>query len=341
MIQSNFTAELPLSEYKKLCDLVTCHRDLGNRIWDELLTLAPPENILHLILFAHHSFTRGHCSVGRQRVLDFVAAKANKFAQAGYHQQLVDLFFESEEYSGMMQICDILYQFDKFTLFLSQPDAAKKPHYQVALLTYLQHQHPDDKLKKEEVCLQFGKHAELAHMYEGRADKMASDRGSKEEMLGECVKMYKKAARFYKLDQAFDKQMECVVNARLVGLHLMFKKKGLGSLINLTTEDVRSFLFRHPIFYESLIVAQKYGVTDMVPYVFRNAVIEDNMDYFEDYRSVFCIDTAFFEEICGKAQCSRLDETATRNLIVMLSRCNNVALRRSIAQKLSLPTSYL
>lgn len=343
MATPNFAKDLPFQEFKKLADLVTNLNFLATIIWNDLLPKASKQNILRLTLFAHYCYTRAHCSSGRLKVLEFCKAKAPKLAQAGFCQQLVDIFFEAEQFSDMMYICDLVYSHNKFSLFIHHPHASKKPHFQSALIGYLQQQHPDDEINRELLCMEFGKHIEIAKMSFKRARIMAADKNPSVVRLEECVKRYAKAARHFKLDQAFEKQIECTKQARLVSLQIVYKKQ-LSSLniLNLTSDQVRNYLTRNPNFYESYVVAAAYNVTDLTPYVFRMAVIEENMDYFEDYRALHFIGPEFFEDICLHAQkARRLDETATRNLIVILSHCKDTRLRRSIAQKLSLPSNLI
>ena len=343
MVTPTFAKDLPFSEFKKLADLVSDVNILASVIWDDLLPKSLRENILRLLLFAHYCYTRGHCSDGRLKVLEFCKAKAPKLAQAGFCQQLVDLFFEAEQYSDMMYICDLVYNHNKFALFIQHPHASKKPHFQCALLAYLQQQHPDDELNRESLCMEFNRHLEIAKMYLRRAKVMAADKSSSIERMEECVKRYSKAARHYKLDQAFEMQIECTKQARLVSLQIVYKRQLSNmNILNLSSDQVRNFLTKNPNFHESYVVAAAYNVTDLTPFVFRMAIIEENMDYFEDYRALHFIDSNFFEGICVHAQkARRLDEIATRNLIAILSHCKNNRLRRSIAQKLSLPSNLI
>ena len=343
MVTPTFGKDLPFSEFKKLADLVTDFNMLANVIWDEILPKSIRENVLRLVLFAHYCYTRGHCTDGRLKILEFCKAKAPKFAQAGFCQQLVDLFFEAEQFSDMMYICDLVYNHNKFSLFVQHPHAGKKPHFQSALLAYLEQQHPHDELNKESLCIEFNKHLEIAKMYLRRAQMMVADKNPSIERLEECVKKFTKAARHFKLDQAFEKQIECLKQARLVSLQIYYKKQlSPLNILNLTSDQVRNFLTRNINFHESYVVAAAYNITDLTPFVFRMAVIEENMDYFEDFRALHFIDKNFFEAICVQAQkARRLDEIATRNLIVILSHCKDISLRRSAAQKLSLPSSLI
>ena len=343
MSLSSFAKDLPFEEFKKVADLVSDHIALATLIWEEIIPKTAMENVLKLLLFAHHCYSRGNCTNGRLMVLEFCKTKAHKFAQAGFCSQLVDMFFEAEEFDDMLYICDLVYNHNQFNLFMEHPNAAKKPHFQAALLAYLYQHHPDDEQNREALCLEFDKHLEVAKIYHLRAQVMAADKTASVERLEESVKKFAKAARHYKLVQAYDKQIECTEQARLVSLQICFKKQNPNlNILNLSSDQVRNFLFRHYNFYEAYIVAAAYKVTDMTPHVFTMAVIEENMDYFEDYRTIHFIDVNFFESICLHAQkARRIDETATKNLIVILSHCSDIKLRRSIAQKLSLPTNFI
>ena len=338
-----FDKDLPFEEFKKLADLVSDHISLATLIWEDIIPKSAMENVLRFLLFTHHCYTRGNYTSGRLMVLEFCKAKAHKFAQAGFCAQLVDMFFEAEQFNDMLYICDLIYSHNQFNLFTRHPNASKKPHFQSALLAYLFQNHPHDEASREAICLEFNKHLEIAKLYHQRAQVMVSDRTASAERLEECVKKFSKAARFYKLEQAYDKQIECTKLARLVSLQICFRKQNPNlNILNLSSDQVRNFLFRHYSFFEAYIVAQAYNFNDMTPYVFTMAVKEENMDYFEDYRVIHFIGPTFFESICVHAQkARRLDETATKNLIVILSHCTDIKLRRSIAQKLSLPTNFL
>ena len=52
-------------------------------------------------------------------------------------------------------------------------------------------------------------------------------------------------------DQAFEKQVECTKQARLVGLQILFKRKNSTvSILALPSDHVRNFLNSHSNFYE-------------------------------------------------------------------------------------------
>ncbi|XP_068741533.1 spatacsin-like isoform X2 [Montipora capricornis] len=341
------------------------YSQLGNRLLDTATSLVndraagtAPSGVLslevELLVRAHECHTLACNMEGIATVLRYGRILTSALAETKDYMLMVRLLTGVGRFNEMSYIFDTLFEHEHFEL-LCRRGIDKENKLKVALLDYLQKQHPDDTDKFSMVAHHFSMYREIAQTLEETAIKQLAS-------LGDCFperkhgqgSTGKEAEAFFKLNSIMKSfcyasdnyakvncwrhSQSCLKNARLVRLQIQIFSSGV-TVVNLDDFSMRKFLANHAQFFQSLLVAEAYRKRDAglwVDAVYYQVVVKGNFNYLHDMRSAIPIPNSLFVDVASKYknENSRSSQAAA-NMKRVLGYVSDIRMRYKLANDLN------
>jgi len=307
-----------------------------------------PEAEVTVLCRAHYCFILACNTDAIDHVLVAAQDLTRRFVAQRLYQPLIRLLTSVKRYRDMEYIFDALVDNDRFELLLAKDrmagDAVGVAELKAALRDYLLRKHPKDTEKLQMVSLHFTMYREIgenrlanAQQHIRALGKSAPGAGKLKDLLF-IIQMLAEAAQNLMTEECQRKARKCLTLARLVGLQVQMVDV---PLLNLDRHDVSQFLLQHPLFPESLVVAQAYEQctsSDWIPSLYAQVVQRGNFEYFEGIRSATRITTGMYKELAAIF----LRDPARNDLAVhfqtLLCECPDIFVRHGLAKEVGLFT---
>ncbi|RNA30860.1 spatacsin-like [Brachionus plicatilis] len=138
------------------------------------------------------------------------------------------------------------------------------------------------------------------------------------------------------------KQAEiCIKKARLVALQIKILSTGI-QIVNLNQTLVTKFLTEHAKFWEAYIVAEAYDrMTDLSLALFNQFVMNNNVKYFQDFKTYLTINQNTVEEIVNRyklwiSEGNSSEQQAIENIKILLKCCKDISFFYRMSSSLEL-----
>ncbi|XP_015777511.1 PREDICTED: spatacsin-like [Acropora digitifera] len=309
---------------------------------------------VEILVRAHECHTLACNMEGIATVLRYGRVLTSTLAETRDYILMVRLLTGVGRFNEMSYIFDTLFEHEHFEL-LCRRGIDKENKLKVALLDYLQKQHPDDTDKFSMVAHRFSMHREIAQTLEETATKQLAS-------LGDCFterkhgqgNTRKEADVFFKLNSimksfcyasdnyakvnCYRHSQSCLKNARLVRLQIQIFSSGV-TVVNLDDYSLRRFLAHHAQFFQSLLVADAYKKRDVllwVDAVYHQVVVKGNFNYLHDMRSAIPISNSLYSDVANKykKENSRSSQAAA-NMKKLLGFVSDIRMRYKLANELN------
>lgn len=342
-----------LSELAGLCEEPAL---LGNKLLSAGNGLAATDSHEHpaglwlqveLLVQSHDCFTLACNMEGIAAVLRSARRLTDTLHTHGQYTLMICLLTGVGRFSEMKYIFDILKHDEEFDLLLKKGQRGREESLRLALLDYLQQNHPQDSETFTMTALRFTMYREIATMCEKRAHenlRRLRDRPMEHntEMVGALQKImtcFADAAENYVKESCYRHAETCVAQARLVALQIQLLTHGSKTLvINLSKPQAVSFIHNHPTFYESYIAEAVYRIgSAWAGGLFNRVIIQSDSKYLADFQNYIKLTPCLISEVAERLKL--MPQTSKQSIINMkklLSLCTDVRIRYRLASELGL-----
>ncbi|XP_076465994.1 spatacsin-like [Babylonia areolata] len=326
---------------------------LGHRLLTALASLAdqspqPSQEVLsmetELLIMAHECHTAACNMEGISNVLRAARVCAQGLASASQYHLMMRLLTGIGRYSEMTYIFDYLQQHHQFEMLLRK-GIDKEEKLKTAILDYLKRFHSDDKDTYSMVALNFSMYREIAHLLDECGhrhlaqlkDSPLDGGGELQDTLRKCIQYFGDAAESYAKDKCYTSAQKCLRWARLVNLQFHLLGSGV-RVINLTPDEVKTFMATHPRFLEVFVVTEAYGrAVDWADALYNHVLMSGDMRYLQEFRTYVKLTPSLIQNTLYKLRGSPGKLTSCAGAVRrVLKLCEDVWTQHTLATDLGL-----